>query len=304
MTYKSHKKLIVIGGPTAVGKTAVAIELAKYFNTEIISADSRQCYREMNIGVARPSELELNTVAHHFIASHSVKQDLSVQDFVSYSLDKLKVLFSSHDVVVLVGGTGLYIKALLEGLDQIPTVNPEIRAKISKDYEEKGLAFIQEKISSLDPVFVAQGEMQNPQRIMRALEVFEQTGSSILSFQKGEKATRDFDPIIMGLDLPREILHERINLRVDQMIQQGLLEEVKALASFKTKNALQTVGYKELYAFLEGTISLENAIEEIKAHTRQYARRQLTWFRKVENIQWFSPNEISSILQYVKSKMD
>ena len=304
MTYKPHKKLIVVGGPTAVGKTAVAIELAKYFNTEIISADSRQCYKEMNIGVARPSELELKTVTHHFIASHSIEQDLSVQDFVNYALDKLNGLFATHNVVVLVGGTGLYIKALLEGLDQIPTVDPEIRSQLSKEYEEKGLAFIQEKISFLDPVFAAKGEMQNPQRIMRALEVFEQTGTSILSFQKGEKAERNFDSIIIGLDLPREILHERINLRVDQMMEQGLLEEVKSLISYRQKNALQTVGYKELFAFLEGTISLENAIEEIKAHTRQYARRQLTWFRKVENIQWFEPKEVSSILQYIKSKMN
>jgi tRNA dimethylallyltransferase len=304
MTYKSHKKLIVVGGPTAVGKTAVAIELASCFKTEIISADSRQCYKELNIGVARPSELELNSVIHHFIASHSIEQDLSVQDFVNYALDKLNTLFATHDVVVLVGGTGLYIKALLEGLDQIPTVDPEIRAQISKEYEEKGLAFIQEKISLVDPVFAAQGEMQNPQRIMRALEIFEQTGSSIFSFQKGEKAARDFDPIIIGLDLPREILHERINLRVDQMMEQGLLEEVKSLISYRQKNALQTVGYKELFAFLDGTISLGKAVEEIKAHTRQYARRQLTWFRKVENIQWFEPNEVSSIVQYVKSKLD
>ena len=304
MTYKSHKKLIVVGGPTAVGKTAVAIELAKHFNTEIISADSRQCYKEMNIGVARPSVSELNTIPHHFIATHSIEQDLSVQDFVSYALEQLNHLFVNTDTVVLVGGTGLYIKALLEGLDEIPSVDSEIRAKVLAAYEGNGLSFIQEKIKLLDPLFASKGEMQNPQRIMRALEVFEQTGASILSFQKGEKAVRDFEPILIGLDLPREILHQRINLRVDQMVKDGLLDEVKNLIPFKQKNALQTVGYKELFSFLEGAITLEKAIEDIKAHTRQYARRQLTWFRKVEGINWFNPNEMSAIIDYVKSKIN
>lgn len=238
--------MIIVAGPTAVGKTAVAIQLAKHFATSIISADSRQCYKELNIGVARPSVQELAAINHYFIASHSILDEITAAGFEQYALQKATELFQQHDTVVMVGGTGLYIKAFCEGLDLIPAVDPAIREQIISNYNSNGLAWLQEQVQQKDPAFYASGEIQNPQRMMRALEVVESTGQSVLSFRKGEKAQRDFKIIKIGLELPKEELHRRIYTRIDQMMQAGQLEEVKKLVPYKHLNALQTVGYKEL----------------------------------------------------------
>jgi tRNA dimethylallyltransferase len=291
-----NKTVIIIAGPTAVGKTAVAIEVAKHFNTEIISADSRQCFKEMNIGVARPSESELREVKHHFIASHSIKEEVTAATFEQYALQKTGELFQQHDVVVMTGGTGLYIKAFCEGLDEIPQVPFEIRNTIIHQYEQQGLEWLQQAIKTKDPAWYRSGEIQNPQRIMRALEVMEATGHSILHFRKGQKVTRDFAIQKIGLELPREELRERINGRVDQMINAGLLDEVKSLLPYKHLNALQTVGYAELFAYLENIIPLDKAVEEIKTHTRQYAKRQVTWFKKDKTIGWSHPKDVFSVI--------
>lgn len=297
----AKKSVIVIVGPTAVGKTAVAIEVAKHYTTEIISADSRQCYKELNIGVARPSPEELQQVKHHFIASHpiaigSIHEEVTAALFEQYALQKANELFRDHDTIVMTGGTGLYIKAFCEGMDSIPAVPKEVREQIIRDYEKQGLQWLQGQVQQKDPGFYKAGEIQNPQRMMRALEVIESTGQSILSFRKGEKAKRDFAITKIGLELPREELHQRIHTRVDQMMEMGLLEEVKGLVAYKHLNALQTVGYKELFDYLDNKLSVDEAIEQIKTNTRHYAKRQLTWFRRDKEIKWYLPSSIKQII--------
>ena len=289
--------MIIVAGPTAVGKTAVAIQLAKHFATSIISADSRQCYKELNIGVARPSVQELEAIHHYFIASHSIQDEITAAGFEQYALQKAIELFQEHDTVIMVGGTGLYIKAFCEGLDMIPAVDPAIREQIVSNYNNKGLVWLQEQVQQKDPAFYASGEIQNPQRMMRALEVVESTGQSVLSFRKGEKAQRDFKIIKIGLELPKEELHQRIHTRIDQMMQAGQLEEVKGLVPYKHLNALQTVGYKELFEYLEGAISLEKTVDQIKTNTRQYAKRQMTWFKKDEEMKWFAPGQLIQMIE-------
>lgn len=293
---QQHKTVIVISGPTAVGKTSVAIQLAEHFKSEIISADSRQCFKELNIGVARPSYEELQKIKHHFIASHSIQDEISAVDFEKYALQKAEELFKEHDVVIMVGGTGLYIKAFCEGLDSIPAVEPVIRERIIKEYEAKGMEWLQQQIQEKDFDFFTVGEIQNPQRMMRALEVVESTGQSILSFRKGEKVKRDFSIIKIGLELPKEELHLNIHSRVDAMMEAGQLDEVKQLDQYKNLNALQTVGYAELFEYLDGNVSLAAAVERIKINTRQYAKRQMTWFKKDVDIKWFNPYQVGEIL--------
>jgi tRNA dimethylallyltransferase len=291
--------VIVIAGPTAVGKTAVAIGLAKHLQTEIISADSRQCFKELSIGVARPTNVELKEVRHHFIASHSIEEEITAASFEQYALKTAAALFEKYDTIVMVGGTGLYIKAFCEGLDEIPAVAPSIRESIIANYEKKGLPWLQEQVKEKDAAYFASGETQNPQRLMRALEVVEATGQSILSFRKRQKTVRDFTIIKLGLELPKETLHQRIHTRVDQMMEQGLLEEVKRLQPMRHLNALQTVGYAELFDYLDGKVSLEQAVEKIKTNTRRYAKRQITWFKKDNGITWFAPGQIREIIDYV-----
>ena len=300
MNVPQNKTAFIICGPTAVGKTAVAIQIAKHLGTEIISADSRQCFKELNIGVARPTEKELQTVPHHFMASHSVNEEVTAVGFEQYALEKIEFLFKKNNVVVLVGGTGLYIKAFEDGLDLIPEINVNIRREIVTNYENLGINWLQQELREKDPVFFKEGEIQNPQRMMRALEVINATGQSILSFRKGKKANRDCKIIKIGLELPKEILHLRIQERVDKMMEQGLLDEVKNMIPYRKRNALQTVGYAELFDYLEGKTELKLAVELIKTHTRQYAKRQMTWFKKDKNIQWFGPNELNAMLTYVK----
>ena len=296
MNFPNKKTVIIICGPTAVGKTSVAISLAKQFNTEIISADSRQCYKELKIGVARPSAQELKEVTHHFIASHSVTENINAAYFEQYALSKTNELFQKHDVIVMVGGTGLYIKAFCEGLDEIPGVDMSIRNKIIADYNLKGLQWLQNEIKIKDPVFFGVGEIQNPQRMMRALEVVESTGRSILDFRKNGKTKRDFNIIKIGLELPKEELHQHINARVDKMIIDGLVEEVSLLKDYRDINALQTVGYSEMFEHLDSKISLDAAIEEIKKNTRQYAKRQVTWFKKDKEINWISAKQTQQVI--------
>jgi tRNA dimethylallyltransferase len=281
--------IIVIAGPTAAGKTACAISLAQHFNTEIISADSRQCYREMKIGVARPLEEELAAVKHYFIASHSVTEDLNAGSFEKYALAAAGEIFQKNKVAVMVGGTGLYIKAFCEGIDPMPVVPDEVRQQVSEGYAQKGLIWLQKELQQKDPAFWQVAEQQNPQRLMRALEVLYATGQSIMAYRTAKKTERPFRIIKIGLELPKEALHQRIHLRVDGMMQEGLLEEVRSLVPYRSHNALQTVGYKEIFEQIDGKISLEEAVALIKTNTRHYAKRQMTWFKKDKEIEWMAP---------------
>lgn len=301
MNLPLKKTVIIICGPTAVGKTTVAIALAKHFSTGIISADSRQCFKELNIGVARPSAEELLEVKHHFIASHSIQEEVTAATFEQYALQKATELFQQHDVIVMVGGTGLYIKAFCEGLDHIPEIPVAIRDRIINEYESKGMEWLQQQVKEKDPAFFATGEIKNPQRMMRALEVMEATGQSILSFRKGEKAKRDFNIIKIGLELPGEELIRNINVRVDKMMEMGLLDEVKQLMPYKNLNAMQTVGYAELFDHPEGKKSLAEVLEKIKINTRRYAKRQMTWFRKDDSIKWFDSTQVKEMIDFTET---
>ena len=279
----------IVVGPTAVGKTKYAIELAQKLQTEIISADARQCYQELNIGVARPSLEELATVPHHFIASHSIQETINAGIFEQYALAKSTELLEKFGSAVMVGGTGLYIKAFVEGMDQIPAIDPAVRNQIQQDLSSKGMDWLQDQVQKLDPVYWAQadqGEQENTQRLSRALEVVIGTGQSILSFQLQSKKARPFNIEKIGLEMPREQLYERINQRVHKMVEMGLEEEVKALRPQFHLNALQTVGYQEWLPYFEGHQTKEAVIEAIQQNTRHYAKRQLTWFKKDPEISW------------------
>ncbi len=297
-----NKTCIAIVGPTAVGKTALAIQLAQHFNTEIISADSRQCFKELNIGVAKPSAEELKAVTHHFINSHSIQQEVNAAVFEQYALKKADAIFKKNDIAILVGGTGLYVKTFCHGIDELPEIDPAIREKIKADYEWEGLEWLQETVKQQDPIFFEQGETKNPQRLMRALEVKLSTGRSVIEFYTQPKKQRAFNIIKIGVELPREQLYTRINRRVDQMMKDGLLDDVKQLQSFKKLNALQTVGYRELFGHLAGDLPLADAVEVIKINTRQYAKRQMTWFSKEEGIQWCVP-ELNAVMDILKTKL-
>jgi len=281
-------------GPTAVGKTSFAIALAQQLKTEIISADARQCYAELNIGVARPNLEELSKLPHHFIASHSVNDTINAQVFENYALAKVDELFNTHPSVVMVGGTGLYIKAFCEGLDMIPEIDPAIREDIIKQYDQLGLRWLQKEVSVKDPLYWAKGEQQNPQRLMRALEVILGTGASIVSFQIKNKVTRPFNIIKIGLEFPREQLYERINQRVLTMVENRLEQEVRYLLPKFHLNALQTVGYSEWLPYFEGIVSKEKVIENIQQNTRHYAKRQMTWFKKDPEITWHQSDQINA----------
>ncbi len=298
----SLKTCIIILGPTAVGKTALAIQLAQHFTTDIISADSRQCYRELNIGVAKPSGEDLKAVKHYFINSHSIHENVNAAVFEQLALDWANEIFGRNDVAIMVGGTGLYIQAFCEGLDDVPPVAPDIRAAILSSYNEQGLQWLQEKIKTEDPQFFESGEIQNPQRMMRALEVKLGTGRSILSFRSGA-LQRPFDMVKIGLDIPRSELYERINQRVVSMMNDGLLQEATALFPYRELNALQTVGYAELFEHIEGKTTLEKATELIMQHTRNYAKRQLTWFRKDAAVNWFAPSDAEAMIKFAESKI-
>lgn len=290
----NNKTLLCILGPTAVGKTAAAIRLSQHLGTEIISADSRQFYKEISIGTAKPSEEELAAVPHHFINNISITETYNAGDFERDAIAKLQELFQQHDTVIAVGGSGLYVKALIEGLDDLPKADETLRAELNTLFAEQGIEALQKRLASIDENLLAQTEIQNPQRVMRAIEVAE-------AKQKGfvpafSKQPRNFKTISVVLELPREQLYANINKRVELMMQEGLLEEVKRMLPYKNNYALQTVGYSEIFDFLEGKHSLEKAVELIQQHTRNFAKRQLTWFRKEAPEHWFSPTDDEKIL--------
>lgn len=296
----NNKTLIVIAGPTAVGKTAIAIQVAQHYNTVVLSADSRQFYREMSIGTAKPDAEELAAVKHYFIDSHSIQENFSVGDFEKQALTLLDELFKEHDVIVMAGGSGLYIKAVCEGFDNLPVADPGIRHKLNQDFTALGIRHLQERVKEVDPDYYEQVDIQNPQRLIRALEVFETTGKPISYYRKSTVNERPFNIVKIGLNLPRDILYQQINYRVDKMVDQGLLDEVKSLIPHRKLNALNTVGYSELFDHIDGKIDLESALDLIKQNTRHFAKRQLTWFRKDKDIHWMEADDEDVLLDIVK----
>jgi tRNA dimethylallyltransferase len=290
---QSPKNLIVIAGPTASGKTAAAIRLAQHYKTDILSADSRQFYREMAIGTAKPSWHELAAAKHYFIDSASVTEPFSVGDFEKQGLALLDELFKTHDQVILVGGSGLYIKALCEGFDEIPHADPEVRQQLNDEFAKNGILPLQEELKLADPTYYDQADINNPQRIIRALEVYRQTGVPFSSYRKASVNIRPFNILKIALDLPREVLYNRINQRVDIMVKEGLVDEAKSLIPHRQVNALNTVGYSELFDYFDGKTDLAKAIDLIKQNTRRFAKRQLTWFRKDKQIHWLAPEDVT-----------
>lgn len=295
------KTLIVVVGPTAIGKTALAIELAKHFNTEIISADSRQFFREMSIGTAKPSEEELAAAPHHFINSHSITQLFSTGDFEVQALALMEELFVKNDILVMVGGSGLYINAVCNGLDEMPDIDLAIREKLNQQFFNEGIEPIREQLAALDPEYFAKVDQSNPQRMIRGLEVVLSTGQKLSSFLTANKKERPFNIIKIGLNTDREKLYQQINHRVDLMVESGLVEEVKSLAPYKELNALKTVGYSEIFDYLEGKTDLPTAIDKIKQNTRRFAKRQLTWFRKDTETTWFEPKQSEEVIEYLEN---
>lgn len=287
MSATSQGVLLCVVGPTAIGKTALSVQLAQHFNTEIISADSRQFFKEMRIGTAVPSPEELAAAPHHFIQHLSITDSYSVGDFEREAIALLDDLFKKHPVVVLVGGSGLYVDAVTKGLDEFPEIAPGVRDALNQQLESEGIANLQDELRQKDPNYYSEVDLQNPHRIIRALEVIRQTGKTFSSFRSQQLKQRKFKIIKLGLTAERELIYDRINKRVDIMMQEGLLQEVKGLLSFKDLNALQTVGYRELIGHLETDMPLQDAIDAIKQNTRRFAKRQLTWFRKDPQIQWF-----------------
>ncbi len=298
-----QKYLIVVCGPTAVGKTKVAIELARHFKTDIISADSRQFYREMSIGTAKPDKEELASAKHHFINNLSIHDGYSSGDFEKEALLKADELFQTTDLIIVAGGSGLFIKALCEGFDKYPEVSPELRETLNEELQDKGLESLQEELKEKDPEYFSKVDIHNPQRVIRALEIIRSTGKAFSSFQKENKSKRPFKTIYIGLHMDRALLYERINKRVDLMIDAGLMDEIKELYKDRSLNALQTVGYTELFDFLDGSKTKEEAIALIKQNSRRYAKRQLTWFRKIEGINWFEPTAIEQIIEHIESEV-
>ena len=293
--------VISVVGPTAVGKTAMAIRLAKEFNAEILSADSRQFYREISIGTAKPTTEELTQAKHHFINNLSIEEDYNASDFEKEALDFLEEYFKTKKIIILCGGSGMYVDALLNGFDNdVPTANKELRKELNVGYEKEGITYLQNKLVELDPDYYEIIDKHNSKRLLRAIEICLLTGKSNLEVKKGIKKERDFSTIKIGLHDDRGILYERINRRVDKMMEEGLLEEVKQVEKFKAKNALNTVGYKELFDFLENKVDLSTAVDKIKVNSRRYAKRQLTWFKKSDGIEWFKAGDFTKISMYIR----
>ena len=295
MQKKNKKILLTVVGPTAIGKTSLAIDLALHFGTEIISCDSRQFFKEMSIGTAVPSSEELAQVKHHFIQHKSIFDTYSVGDFERDAITLLKELFKQHNVVIMVGGSGLYADTVVYGLDDFPEVSPEIRNELNELYQKQGITYLQTRLKDLDPIQYTQMDVQNPQRMMRALEVCIASGKPYSSFLNKKETLRDFTNISIGLTAEREVVYNRINERVELMLENGLLIEAQTLFPHKKLNALQTVGYRELFNFFEGKTSLDFAIEEIKKNTRRFAKRQYTWFHKNKDINWFEINQLDKL---------
>lgn len=290
-----QKIVYFVVGPTAVGKTSFAIRLAQHLGTEIVSADSRQFFREMNIGTACPSREELKQVKHHLIGNLSIHDSYNVSAYESDALGLIKTILADFGSAVVVGGSGLYLDALAYGIDDLPDASSDLRMELAKLFDKEGITALQKRLELLDPVFYAQIDKQNPKRLLRALEVCMSTGKPYSEFRMGQKKTRPFSIRWIGLEQERSFLNERINLRVDKMLEDGLLNEVKQLYPYKDLNALNTVGYKEFFAWMDGTESLEWAIEKVKTNSRRYAKRQMTWFRKNTDIHWFDVANLPSM---------
>jgi tRNA dimethylallyltransferase len=296
------KTAIVVAGPTAVGKTAAAIRLALRFDTEIVSADSRQCYRELRIGVARPSDEELAVVPHHFIASYGFGDDVTAAVFERYALDASEHILRDRDHVVVVGGTGLYLKAFMDGIDDMPDVPPSFRGEVENLFREEGLEALRKALEMEDALFAADGDMSNPHRMIRALSFKRATGESIRTYQSGTAVQRPFRIVRIGLELPRQELHRRIEARVDEMVVAGLLQEVEGLEGFRTHKALQTVGYREIFSYMDGEWGWDEAVDLVRQNTRRYAKRQMTWFRSDEKTVWCHPDDIGRMVDLVMER--
>ena len=303
------KYLITIVGPTAIGKTSLSIVLANYFKCEILSCDSRQFFKEMTIGTAVPNKAELAVATHHFIQNKSIFENYTVGDFEKEAIAKLDELFLNNDYAILVGGSGLYVDAILKGFDEFPEIDASVRTEINTNYEKLGIGYLQQKLEVLDPDYfktlAAENPqtLQNPQRMMRFVEVCLGSGKPYSSFLNQKQNSRTFTPILIGLEADRKVIYNRINQRVDIMMNEGLLAEAKSLFPNKELNALQTVGYRELFSYFDREISLEFAIEEIKKNTRRFSKRQLTWFKRNENTKWFDfETPYETIVEYINSK--
>ncbi len=295
-----EKRLVVVAGPTAVGKTSTGIEIAKHFSTEIISADSRQIYRETSIGTAVPTPDELADVPHHFIQSISLSESYNASLYEHQVLSVLDQLFVNHNLVVMVGGSGLYIDAVCRGIDDLPTVDPELRTRLLQRFEKDGLEPLVRELKSLDPVSYDRVDLKNHMRVLKALEISIQTGKPYSSHLSAIKKERPFRILRIALDMERETLYNRINERVDRMMVEGLLAEVEQLQPFRKQTAMKSVGYRELFRFLDGELELEEAVDLIKRNTRKFARKQLTWFRKNNLYRWFSPDDTEAIIQWIE----
>ncbi|MDN3586390.1 tRNA (adenosine(37)-N6)-dimethylallyltransferase MiaA [Pedobacter aquatilis] len=297
------KTLVVIVGPTAIGKTALSIQIAQHFKTEIISADSRQFFKEMEIGTAKPDADELNAAKHHFINSHSVTELFSTGDFEQDALKVIDNIFVNHNIAIMVGGSGLYINAVINGLDEMPEIDMQIRSKLNHQFETEGLESIQKQLKEYDPEYFDKVDQNNPQRMIRGLEVYLSTGKKLSSMLSATKKERPFNIIKIGLNTDRAILYHRINERVDKMLDEGLLKEVESLIEFRSLNALNTVGYSEIFDYMDGKVSLDEAISAIKQNTRRFAKRQLTWFRRDEQINWFEPNQTEAVIDLINRNL-
>ena len=295
--------LIVIVGPTGSGKTSLSIDVARHYSAPIISTDSRQVYRGMAIGTAQPTAEELSAAEHHFIADREPEEEFNCGRYETLALQRLKELFAKHDYVVAVGGSGLYIQALCEGLDALPEANDNLRDKLKQRLDTEGIEPLVAQLRELDPIYAEEVDAHNPSRVMRALEVCITSGRPYSEQRRGTVAERPFDIIKIGTDMPRDVLYDRINRRVDMMVAEGLVEEVKALYPKRELNALQTVGYRELFDYFDGKCSYEEAIELIKRNSRRYAKRQMTWFRRDDSIEWFAPDRVDQIIAYIDSKI-
>ncbi|MDW3210089.1 MAG: tRNA (adenosine(37)-N6)-dimethylallyltransferase MiaA [Reichenbachiella sp.] len=298
------KLLVVVVGPTAVGKTAVTIALAQHFGGEIISSDSRQFYREMEIGTAKPDATERSLVAHHMVDTHSISEDYDAGAFASDVDDLLPLLFEKNKVQFMVGGSGLYVKAFCDGLDEMPETDPALREKLNHELNDKGLDKLLEELREADPVYFEQVDQKNPQRVVRGLEVYRTTGLPYSHFRQGAKTkAHSFNILKIGLEMDRATLYDRIDQRMDLMIEQGLFDEAKGLYPYRKNNALQTVGYKEIFDFIDGKYNREEAIRLLKRNSRRYAKRQLTWFRKDEEVNWFEPNQLDEMIKIIQSRL-
>ena len=298
------KHLIIITGPTASGKTDLAVTLAEHFDTEIISADSRQIFKEMRIGTAVPDDEVLHRVKHHFIQTRSVKEYYNAFMYETEVIDLLEhQLFVNHDVVIMCGGSMMYVDAVCNGIDLIPDPDMEVRNRLWQQFENEGIEPLRQQLLQLDPDYYKICDLNNHKRIIKALEVSIQTGKPYSSFRTGNKKKRSFSIIKIGVNYPREILHQRINQRVDKMIGEGLLDEARSLYSLKHLNSLNTVGYRELFDFFDNKTSLETAVELIKRNTRRYARKQISWFNGDQDLTWFQPDKVDDIINYCKSKL-